>query len=90
MPRNKTMIRRLLDGTDLTLHESPSYMRIAGSISTVAYAHGRADGSLRLQVRRPDGMYPDVLSVDGDEDFPAVRRKLKLAEDRLVRAKTRA
>lgn len=90
MPRNKTMIRRLLEGTDLTLHERPSYMRISSPLSTVAYAFGRSDGSLRLQVRRPDGMYPDVLFVESDADLPTVREKLERAEGRLNRAKVKA
>lgn len=73
----------------MTVHESPSYMRIASPISTVAYAFGRSDGSLRLQVRRPDGQYPDLLFVESDADLPIVRDKLEKAETKLSRIKTK-
>jgi hypothetical protein len=85
--RNKTMLRKLVEGTDLRINERPSYIRISSPVSTVAYAFGRSDGSLRLQVRRPDGQYPDKLLVESDADLPTVREKLEQAETRLNRAK---
>lgn len=88
MARNKTLLRKLVEGTDLKVNERPSYIRISGPISTVAYAFHRSDGSLRLQVRRPDGRYPDKLLVESDEDLPMARERLEQAETRLARVKT--
>ena len=90
MARNKTLLRKLVEGTDLKINERPSYIRISGPMSTVAYAFHRSDGSLRLQVRRVDGRYPDKLLVEDDADLPIAREKLEQAEERLARVKTAA
>lgn len=90
MARNKTMLRKLVEGTDLKANVRPSYTRISGPISTVAYAFPRSDGSLRLQIRRADGGYPDKFLVEEDADLPTARERLEQAESRLARVKTAA
>lgn len=84
MAREMSMVRKLLQGTDLTVNERPSYIRISGPASTVAYGFYRSDGSLRLQIRRPDGQYPDKLIVEGDPDMPMARERLTNAERELA------
>jgi len=83
MPRTKPLVKKLIEGTDMVVTERPSYVRIHGPISTVAYGFHRADGSIRLQVRRPDGQYPDRLIVHRDDDLPFARERLEEAEHRL-------
>jgi len=84
MARETSMVRKLIQGTDLTVNERPSYIRISGPVSTVAYGFYRSDGSLRLQIRRPDGRYPDKLIVEGDPDLPMARERLATAERELA------
>lgn len=90
MPRNKTLLRKLVEGTDMKVNERPSYIRIAGPASTVAYAFPRSDGSVRLSVRRPDGGYPDKVLVESDEDLPMARERLAQAEVKLAKVATAA
>jgi hypothetical protein len=93
VPRTKALARKVVEGTDMEVLSSPSYIRIAGPEATVAYGFYRSDGSLRLQVRRPDGMYPETVIVEDDADLPMAREALEDAERRLsssAGARTRA
>lgn len=83
MPRTKSLARRVIEGTDMRVKEQPSYIRIAGPVSTVAYGFFRSDGSLRLQIRRPDGRYPETVIVEDDADLPTAREALEAAERKL-------
>lgn len=82
-----TLIQKLIRGTDLTVNVSPSYIRIAGPVSTVAYGFYRSDGSLRLQIRRADGQYPEKILVEDDSDLPSARERLEKAERELAQVK---
>lgn len=88
MARDKTLIEKLLAGTDLRVNERPSYIRISGPVSTVAYGFYRSDGSLRLQIRQANGQYPEKMLVEDDSDLPTAREALGKAEKELARVKT--
>lgn len=88
MTREQTLVNKLLRGTDMHVTERPSYIRISGPVASIAYGFYRSDGSLRLQIRRADGRYPEKVLVEGDTDLPIARERLEKAEREISRVKT--